>query len=243
MDYCHPCRRHLNGALACAGCGTPAPELIGPPAAGPERGDAIVGPSAHGVELPDPLERTSRRSPTPSGRTGIATGPATGPGARSRRAKKGRRRHALIGGVCLALTAGTWGLVELNQDDEGAATTVKEATSPEPVPAPDSTPAVEPPDEPDEPDDPDGPTAGPSVSARPAERSRKPVSDARAARTRTPSPTTTTEPSPAPPKRSGTPVSSAPGRSAKPSRPRLTPLPTPTPAPSEECERFLWWCV
>ncbi|WP_425585661.1 SCO2400 family protein, partial [Streptomyces viridochromogenes] len=21
MDYCHPCRRHLNGALACPGCG------------------------------------------------------------------------------------------------------------------------------------------------------------------------------------------------------------------------------
>ncbi|MEU6948616.1 hypothetical protein ABZ957_25825, partial [Streptomyces sp. NPDC046316] len=27
MDYCHQCRRHLNGALACAGCGTPVEEL------------------------------------------------------------------------------------------------------------------------------------------------------------------------------------------------------------------------
>ncbi|WP_431306377.1 SCO2400 family protein, partial [Streptomyces exfoliatus] len=27
MDYCHACRRHLNGALACAGCGTPVEEL------------------------------------------------------------------------------------------------------------------------------------------------------------------------------------------------------------------------
>ncbi|WP_443732229.1 SCO2400 family protein, partial [Streptomyces laculatispora] len=27
MDYCHPCQRHLNGALACAGCGTPAEAL------------------------------------------------------------------------------------------------------------------------------------------------------------------------------------------------------------------------
>ncbi|MFF5714839.1 hypothetical protein [Streptomyces sp. NPDC012756] len=27
MDYCHTCRRHLNGALACAGCGTPVEEL------------------------------------------------------------------------------------------------------------------------------------------------------------------------------------------------------------------------
>ncbi|MCC5476029.1 SCO2400 family protein [Streptomyces barringtoniae] len=24
MDYCYPCQRHLNGALACPGCGTPA---------------------------------------------------------------------------------------------------------------------------------------------------------------------------------------------------------------------------
>ncbi|MFD9801221.1 hypothetical protein ACFWW7_20725, partial [Streptomyces sp. NPDC059071] len=43
MDYCHQCRRHLNGALACAGCGTPAEELryfapptsFRPPAAAP----------------------------------------------------------------------------------------------------------------------------------------------------------------------------------------------------------------
>ncbi|WP_392967877.1 hypothetical protein [Streptomyces sp. LN245] len=27
MDYCHVCRRHLNGALACPGCGTPVDEL------------------------------------------------------------------------------------------------------------------------------------------------------------------------------------------------------------------------
>src|SRR4051794_30044744 len=27
MDYCHACRRHLNGALACPGCGTPVEGL------------------------------------------------------------------------------------------------------------------------------------------------------------------------------------------------------------------------
>ncbi|MEY7979466.1 hypothetical protein AB8O53_24485, partial [Streptomyces pilosus] len=27
MDFCHPCRRHLNGALACPGCGTPVETL------------------------------------------------------------------------------------------------------------------------------------------------------------------------------------------------------------------------
>ncbi|MET9598847.1 hypothetical protein [Streptomyces sp. NPDC006459] len=33
MNYCHACRRHLNGALACAGCGTPAEYLIPAPSA------------------------------------------------------------------------------------------------------------------------------------------------------------------------------------------------------------------
>ena len=27
MDFCLPCRRHLNGALACPGCGTSIEEL------------------------------------------------------------------------------------------------------------------------------------------------------------------------------------------------------------------------
>ncbi|MGW7193681.1 SCO2400 family protein, partial [Streptomyces sp. NPDC054838] len=31
MNYCPACRRHLNGALACAGCGTPAEYLIPAP--------------------------------------------------------------------------------------------------------------------------------------------------------------------------------------------------------------------
>ncbi|MFI8241279.1 hypothetical protein ACIF83_29120 [Streptomyces sp. NPDC085866] len=38
MDFCHPCQRHLNGALACPGCGAPAPSLAA-------RADA---PVAHG---------------------------------------------------------------------------------------------------------------------------------------------------------------------------------------------------
>ncbi|MER6568479.1 hypothetical protein ABT288_20465 [Streptomyces sp. NPDC001093] len=33
MDYCHPCQRHLNGALACPGCGTPARAVAEAPAA------------------------------------------------------------------------------------------------------------------------------------------------------------------------------------------------------------------
>ncbi|PCG87736.1 hypothetical protein CIB93_01420 [Streptomyces sp. WZ.A104] len=53
MDYCHPCRRHLNGALACAGCGTPA-EALGP--------YAVPGPTAY---VPD---ETAAPSSAPVGR-------------------------------------------------------------------------------------------------------------------------------------------------------------------------------
>ncbi|MET8561958.1 hypothetical protein ABZV75_15690, partial [Streptomyces flaveolus] len=31
MNYCLPCQRHLNGALACPGCGTPAARLAAAP--------------------------------------------------------------------------------------------------------------------------------------------------------------------------------------------------------------------
>lgn len=46
MDYCSSCRRHLNGALVCPGCGAYAPD-IAPPLAGapvPPAGPAVVPP-------------------------------------------------------------------------------------------------------------------------------------------------------------------------------------------------------
>ncbi|MEJ8644488.1 hypothetical protein WKI68_30625 [Streptomyces sp. MS1.HAVA.3] len=47
MNYCHACRRHLNGALACAGCGTPAEYLIpAAPAAASVPGPAVEAPVA-----------------------------------------------------------------------------------------------------------------------------------------------------------------------------------------------------
>lgn len=42
MDYCSTCRRHLNGALVCPGCGAYAPDIaplaVGSPAPAPETG-------------------------------------------------------------------------------------------------------------------------------------------------------------------------------------------------------------
>ncbi|WP_425587282.1 SCO2400 family protein, partial [Streptomyces mexicanus] len=60
-DYCAPCRRHLNGALACPGCGTPAdalparPERTQPLAMAGEFGEA-GNTGGHG----DPAERAGR---------------------------------------------------------------------------------------------------------------------------------------------------------------------------------------
>ncbi|MFD7949353.1 hypothetical protein ACFV5K_41840, partial [Streptomyces sp. NPDC059744] len=62
MDYCHPCQRHLNGALACAGCGTPVEALshyVTPALSGhePDAERAKALPSSPG----------GRRPPSPRG--------------------------------------------------------------------------------------------------------------------------------------------------------------------------------
>ncbi|MFE7935239.1 hypothetical protein ACFU6S_42255, partial [Streptomyces sp. NPDC057456] len=49
MDYCHPCRRHLNGALACPGCGAPAPQLRAYPPGTPGPESYAQDTSAHRV--------------------------------------------------------------------------------------------------------------------------------------------------------------------------------------------------
>ncbi|WP_457034108.1 SCO2400 family protein, partial [Kitasatospora sp. P5_F3] len=44
MDYCAPCRRHLNGALSCPGCGAPASAAA--PVAAPRDTAPTVAPRA-----------------------------------------------------------------------------------------------------------------------------------------------------------------------------------------------------
>ncbi|MEV2208123.1 hypothetical protein AB0E16_22155, partial [Streptomyces sp. NPDC047970] len=74
MDYCHPCGRHLNGALACAGCGTPAEELrrlgSAPPAAGRPAAAPARTPAHRAAPPPDrtgpPLGRGARAPGEPA---------------------------------------------------------------------------------------------------------------------------------------------------------------------------------
>src|SRR3954454_15266970 len=55
MDYCNPCRRHLNGALACPGCGSAIEELRSyaprvPAQGGPQDPPAVPAYARYGVE-------------------------------------------------------------------------------------------------------------------------------------------------------------------------------------------------
>ncbi|NEA79963.1 hypothetical protein G3I30_12785, partial [Actinospica acidiphila] len=70
MDFCHPCRRHLNGALACPGCGTPVETLRAQQAAAPGgdpplRGDAGDGYDDGGRDDEDPDRREEQAADAP----------------------------------------------------------------------------------------------------------------------------------------------------------------------------------
>src|SRR5689334_2104645 len=54
MDYCSSCRRHLNGALVCPGCGAYAPDIAPTTADGRTvPGSATVGTTAAWAPEPD----------------------------------------------------------------------------------------------------------------------------------------------------------------------------------------------
>ncbi|NEB45375.1 hypothetical protein G3I45_13440, partial [Streptomyces sp. SID339] len=96
MDYCHPCRRHLNGALACPGCGTPAEACR-------EYAQSVAGPH----EEPDAHDGAyEESSPRVRGRRK----------ERTRRAHRRRRRKILFATAGLALAAGGLSLAELGTE-------------------------------------------------------------------------------------------------------------------------------
>lgn len=88
MNYCQTCRRHLNGAYSCPGCGAPVDPAAEPPAETTVRLPAVTGegPGAgllagEGAQLPPPEEAfASRSAEAPRGRT-----------------RRGRQRFAVYG--------------------------------------------------------------------------------------------------------------------------------------------------
>ncbi|WP_404960242.1 hypothetical protein [Streptomyces sp. 147326] len=96
MNYCHACRRHLNGALACAGCGTPAEYLM--PAAPVAAQAAPVAPAPEPPPvLADVFADSLVVLSAPNERR---------PGARRRATHRRRRRTVLTIGLGLAVALG-----------------------------------------------------------------------------------------------------------------------------------------
>ncbi|MFC9455536.1 hypothetical protein ACFT16_07270, partial [Streptomyces sp. NPDC056983] len=99
MDYCHPCRRHLNGALACPGCGTPAEACR-------EHAEALAAQeSAENADASYADEPThTRRSRRERRERG------------ARRAHRRRRNKIVIAAAGLALAAGGLSFAELGTE-------------------------------------------------------------------------------------------------------------------------------
>ncbi|MEU2270328.1 hypothetical protein ABZ568_28775 [Streptomyces olindensis] len=155
MDYCSSCRRHLNGALVCPGCGAYAPD-IDPSAADGRTGPAPVtapaqaGPAAwehpaatgtwHDGTVWDETTRTGTREPHDTGASDGYDSPDTdtsesyqerpqGRAARRRqmaRWKKSQRRAVVA--TAVALVGGGLTVATLNGS---AAPGVRAATAPE----------------------------------------------------------------------------------------------------------------
>ncbi|MFI2367392.1 hypothetical protein [Streptomyces sp. NPDC018833] len=249
MDYCHPCGRHLNGALACAGCGTPVEELRRHSTSAPDPGHVYeldVEPEpAHPGPRAARRQAQARRKPARAGR----------------RARKKRGRKVIMGTFGLVLAAGALSLAELaieGAGDDGAATTVKEQDVVE-------TETIEPSALEDTPDGPGEVSEQPVTSsgsprpARSAAGSGKgtgapaagqaddvgdgdggagPEPSASESAGDDASPSATDGPPDGDPSASDGPSSGT----GKPEPPQQDP-PPPEPSPSKTCERFLWWCV
>jgi hypothetical protein len=247
MDYCHPCRRHLNGALTCAGCGTPAEEL---------RRDDPGSYAAHPVyELDEVSEPTGRRR--------ARQAPSRRKAAGARRARKRRGRKVLLGAVGLVLAAGVLSLAELaieEPGDDGAATYVKEKTRVETEEAPEPTGPDETPQGPDRVTEPavsasafvrpkgtgTGTTAGTGSGGRGDGGGSgagdggegKPTVTGPADGFPSPSPSSSADDDPA--------GRASPSPSDEPSTDGTagpTPSVEPEPTPTETCRQFLFWCI
>ncbi|ALO95005.1 hypothetical protein SHL15_3901 [Streptomyces hygroscopicus subsp. limoneus] len=144
MDYCSTCRRHLNGALVCPGCGAYAPD-IAPPfltgRAGPDRAagstatgaSAVTPPGTHGGGFPWDSE------PQPEQDTGSAAGSSADtagisparPGRAARRRRLARlkkhQRRAMVA-TAFALVGGGLSLATLDRHTTSQA---QAATAPE----------------------------------------------------------------------------------------------------------------
>ncbi|WP_435834830.1 SCO2400 family protein [Streptomyces antibioticus] len=257
MDYCHPCRRHLNGALACPGCGAPASrpdtyeqqplarerhvEAEGAADPGGSKGSGDVE-GADGSGDPDGSGEGPRGRPVRRRDARRASGPAGAGAEASRRDRKAaahrrRRRRTVLITAGFVLAAGGLSLAELGIDAPGFSSPNPAVAGGESAEVEDSTPepsaTAQPPD-----DREDAATSSPSpdASASPSE-SESPKEEGEESEYPAPGPRSASVPA-------ATPAPSTPADPAV--TPPADPPPSsqpPKPSPSESCNRFLWWCT
>ncbi|WP_328668870.1 SCO2400 family protein [Streptomyces sp. NBC_00328] len=249
MDYCHVCRRHLNGALACPGCGTPVDELgADTDEAGARPPTGADADARHGAD--GDVEWRSRRAARRRGGRVLdaeagSPGDPQAPAGASRRDRKAaahrrRRRRTLYMAVGFVLAAGGLSLAELGVDAPGLGPSPAAAESPDgsASPAASSLPKKAPSESPSA-----GRTPSSSASASrspSASASASPAAASGKSAEGSGSPTLGTRPghsasAPAT-------ASAGSGASAPAGTDPTASAPAPTPSSSDDCNRFLWWC-
>ncbi|MYX32144.1 MULTISPECIES: hypothetical protein [unclassified Streptomyces] len=236
MDYCAACRRHINGALSCPGCGTPAHQLGAQgPADAPAQASATDG------------ENAAAESGRAERRKGAGRGPAegaprrSGSRARTRRVRNRRRSRLVVGtlvGAAIVLVG--WSVAELplagyvtGANSAAADHTQTDGASPSAT----SSPGGKTSGDPKAPDSDASASASASTSASPsvsesAKKSPSPKVSVSATASHSSAGSGSTAPA------GGAPTASAPPQSAPASQPA-----THTPKPTPSCTRFLWWCT
>lgn len=238
MDYCHACRRHLNGALACAGCGTPAEELRQPEtidlgvyeAAASGADQAPVVGHRRARREPPRAARPRRRARKRRGRlvlfgsagVVLAAGRAGHRAARDRAAaRRPRRRHLRTrGGADLAGDVGARARRERGEWAQAAECGARGTGHGKSHPTPGGTRP--------------GPGGTGAGTGAPAPGGSHPATGPTGA---------PSAPAPTPTGPDGSPLpSTSPQPSTSDSPPAPQP-PPPTPTPTQTCNRFLWWCI
>lgn len=265
MDYCHPCGRHLNGALACPGCGAPveppadstqahAPAVDarpdtggasyeGTPDAGREKGDADDEPQGRAARRKNRgrvrVESTLAATEAEADDDGPEDPDTAGGSRRDRKAAahRRRRRRVLLITAGFVLAAAGLSLAELGTDAPFSIPgSAAPGASAEGGADEEASPTAEPLDATKTVGTGAG-TASPDASASPSASPSK-------------SPKATKDP-----EETGTPTAAtgddttSPASTSSTNPPTTTPSseptssdPSPTPSPSETCKQILWWC-
>ncbi|WP_405529751.1 hypothetical protein OG426_47565 [Streptomyces canus] len=132
MDYCSSCRRHLNGALACPGCGAYAPDIAPPAHIYATTGVAAAWDEAstwHDAGLHEEPAAGSGPAEAPSDDVTDAPVAAEGRAARRRqRARWRKNQRKAVVATAVALVGGGLTVSAMNQQSN---TRTQAATSPD----------------------------------------------------------------------------------------------------------------